>query len=46
MKRGEIWLVDLDPADGLQVRSVSYRRLVKKIRALQYLQVAQIVQAI
>jgi mRNA interferase MazF len=33
-------------ADGLQIRSVSQQRLVKKIGILQPLQVAQIVQAV
>ncbi len=33
-------------ADGLQVRSVSHQRLVKKIGLLTNIQVAQIVQAV
>jgi mRNA interferase MazF len=33
-------------ADGLQVRSVSHQRLVKKVGILQNIQVEQIVQAI
>ena len=33
-------------ADGLQIRSVSHQRLVKKLGILQPLQVAQIIQAI
>ena len=33
-------------ADGLQVRSVSYQRLVKKLGKLRSIQVAQIVQAV
>ena len=33
-------------ADGLQVRSVSHQRLVKKLGILRSIQVAQIVQAI
>jgi mRNA interferase MazF len=33
-------------ADGLQVRSVSHQRLVKKLGVLHHIQVAQIVQAI
>jgi mRNA interferase MazF len=33
-------------ADGLQVRSISHQRLVKKLGVLQHIQVAQIVQAI
>lgn len=51
------WMVRLDPddqnclskasaADGLQVRSVSQQRLVRKIGVLQNIQVAQIVQAV
>lgn len=33
-------------ADGLQIRSVSHQRLVKKLGILQTLQVEQIVQAV
>lgn len=33
-------------ADGLQIRSVSYQRLVKKVGVLQNTQMAQIVQAV
>jgi len=33
-------------ADGLQIRSVSHQRLVKKLGILQSLQVSQIVQAV
>jgi mRNA interferase MazF len=33
-------------ADGLQVRSISHQRLVKRLGVLQNMQVAQIVQAI
>ncbi|HET8564103.1 MAG TPA: type II toxin-antitoxin system PemK/MazF family toxin [Candidatus Binatia bacterium] len=33
-------------ADGLQVRSVSQQRLIKKVGVLQQIQVAQIVQAV
>ena len=33
-------------ADGLQIRSISHQRLVKKLGALQPIQVAQIVQAV
>jgi mRNA interferase MazF len=51
------WMVRIDPdnnnglskssgADGLQVRSVSQERLVKRLGALTLLQVAQIVQAV
>src|SRR5919108_6096234 len=51
------WMVRIDPddqnglsktsaADGLQVRSVSQQRLVKKLGVLQHIQVSQIVQAI
>ena len=51
------WMVRIDPdeqnglsksstADGLQIRSVSVQRLVKKVGILSSLQVAQIVQAV
>jgi mRNA interferase MazF len=51
------WMIRIDPedsngirkpsaADGLQVRSVSQRRLVKRMGVLSPLQVAQIVQAV
>ena len=51
------WMVRVDPddnnglskpsaADGLQVRSVSQQRLVKRLGTLPSLQVAQIVQAV
>ena len=51
------WMVRIDPddknglgktsaADGLQVRSVSKQRLIKKIGVLQQIQVAQIAQAV
>jgi mRNA interferase MazF len=51
------WMVRIDPdgnnglskpsaADGLQVRSVSQQRLVKRLGTLSALQVAQIVQAV
>lgn len=51
------WMVRIDPeknngltkssaADGLQVRSVSQHRLVKRLGSLPPLQVAQIVQAV
>lgn len=51
------WMVRIDPdnnnglskssaADGLQVRSVSQERLVKRLGVLTSLQVAQIVQAV
>lgn len=51
------WMVRIDPdennglsktsaSDGLQVRSVSQRRLVKRLGVLTPLQVAQIVQAV
>ena len=51
------WMVRIDPdeqnglsksstADGLQIRSVSVQRLVKKVGVLSSLQVAQIVQAV
>ena len=51
------WMVRIDPddnnglskpsaSDGLQVRSVSQQRLVKRLGALTPLQVAQIVQAV
>ena len=33
-------------ADGLQVRSISHQRLVKKLGVLPHIQVAQIVQAV
>ncbi|HLO18542.1 MAG TPA: type II toxin-antitoxin system PemK/MazF family toxin [Anaerolineales bacterium] len=33
-------------ADGLQVRSVSHQRLIRKLGVLQNIQIAQIVQAI
>lgn len=33
-------------ADGLQVRSVSQQRLVKKVGVLQNIQVAQVIQAV
>lgn len=33
-------------ADGLQVRSVSHQRLIRKVGVLQNIQVAQIVQAV
>ena len=33
-------------ADGLQVRSVSHQRLVRKLGVLPHIQVAQIVQAV
>lgn len=33
-------------ADGLQVRSVSHQRLIKKLGVLQQIQIAQIVQAV
>ena len=52
-----LWMVRIDPddinglskpsaADGLQVRSVSYTRLVKKLGVVPSIQVAQIVQAV
>ena len=51
------WMVRIDPdeqnglsksstADGLQIRSISVQRLVKKVGILSSLQVAQIVQAV
>lgn len=51
------WMVRVDPddqnglsksstADGLQIRSVSHQRLVRKLGILQPVQVAQIVQAV
>lgn len=51
------WMVRIDPddqnglskpstADGLQIRSVSHQRLVRKLGILQSVQVAQIVQAV
>jgi len=51
------WMVRVDPdsqnglskpsaADGLQIRSVSVERLVKRVGMLSTLQVAQIVQAV
>jgi mRNA interferase MazF len=51
------WMVRVDPdktnglskpsaADGLQVRSISQERLVKRLGVLTSLQVAQIVQAV
>jgi mRNA interferase MazF len=51
------WMVRIDPedqnglaktsaADGLQIRSISHQRLVKKLGLLQPIQVAQIVQAV
>ena len=51
------WMVRIDPddqnrldkasaADGLQVRSVSQQRLVRKVGVLQNIRVAQIVQAV
>jgi mRNA interferase MazF len=54
---GALWMVRIDPddinglskpsaADGLQVRSVSYKRLVKKLGVVPSSQVAQIVQAV
>ena len=54
---GALWMVRIDPddinglskpsaADGLQVRSVSYKRLVKKLGVVPSIQVAQIVQAV
>ena len=33
-------------ADGLQIRSVSYQRLIRKLGVLQPIQVAQVVQAV
>jgi mRNA interferase MazF len=39
-------LTKTSAADGLQVRSVSQQRLVRKIGVLQNLQIAQIVQAV
>ena len=39
-------LTKTSAADGLQVRSVSQQRLVKKVGELRNIQVAQIVQAI
>jgi mRNA interferase MazF len=52
-----LWMVRIDAddqnglsktsaADGLQVRSVSHQRLVRKLGALPHMQVAQIVQAV
>lgn len=43
---GQNCLSKTSAADGLQVRSVSYERLVRKVGVLQNIQVAQIVQAI
>lgn len=51
------WMVRIDPdsqnglskssvADGLQIRSVSVQRLVKRVGLLSSLQIAQIVQAV
>ena len=51
------WMVRIDPdennglskpsaADGLQIRSVSQQRLVKRLGAIPPLQIAQIVQAV
>jgi mRNA interferase MazF len=51
------WMVQIDSdeqncltktsaADGLQVRSVSQQRLIKKVGVLRNIQVAQIVQAV
>jgi mRNA interferase MazF len=51
------WMVRIDPdnqnglskssaADGLQIRSISVQRLVKRVGALSPLQVAQIIQAV
>lgn len=51
------WMVRIDPdsqnglskssaADGLQIRSVSAQRLVKRVGLLSPLQIAQIVQAV
>jgi mRNA interferase MazF len=51
------WMVCVEPdpqnglsktsaADGLQVRSVSHQRLVKRLGVLEPMQVAQIVQAV
>lgn len=57
MKRGEIWMVRIAPdaqngltkpsaADGLQVRSISEQRLIRKLGVLSQTQVAQIIQAV
>lgn len=51
------WMVSIEPneqnglsklsaADGLQVRSVSHKRLIKRLGVLTPIQVAQIVQAV
>jgi mRNA interferase MazF len=51
------WMVRVEPdpenglskisaADGLQVRSVSHQRLVKRLGKITHIQVAQIVQAV
>jgi mRNA interferase MazF len=51
------WMVRIDPdeqnglsktssADGLQIRSVSHQRLVKRVGTLPPLKIAQIVQAV
>jgi len=51
------WMVRVDPtsqnglvktsaADGLQIRSISHERLVKRLGTLSTIQVAQIVQAV
>lgn len=39
-------LAKTSAADGLQIRSISHQRLVKKLGLLQPIQVAQIVQAV
>ena len=54
---GAPWMVRIDSdeqnglgktsaADGLQIRSVSYQRLIRKLGVLQAIQVAQIIQAV
>ena len=36
----------ISAADGLQIRSVSYQRLIRKLGVLQNIQVTQIIQAV
>ena len=46
MRRGEVWLINLDPTIGAEIRTLSQKRFVRRLGQLTELQMQELTEAL